>query len=330
MNSFIKKIQSFSKRFDLWEKGSKIIVGVSGGPDSVCLLDILTMLKKRNNFEILIAHVNYGLRGGDSDKDEIFVKKLAQKYGLELEILNAEKESGKNPTENFLRDIRYDFFEKLRRKNNFDLIAVAHNMDDQAETVLMRLIRGSGLQGLGSIRPKNNCIIRPLINISREEIIGYLKKNNLRYRTDKTNKENKFLRNKVRNKLIPYLEKNYNPSIKKTLAGLAESVSDDYHFISRSADKAGEKIVSKKKYSVEMSVREILKLHHSLQRQVIRNSILKIRESLADVESRHIEEILKIARSHKGKRQKTRFGNLKVARKGDKINIVVQKNNGTI
>lgn len=326
MNKLIKKIQTFAHQFNLWKEGDRIVVGVSGGPDSVCLLDILVKLSKRKRFKLLVVHINYGLRGTDSIKDEIFVRKLTQKYGLGLEVLNAKKESQKNSTENFLRDIRYNFFEEIRKENSFDLIAVAHNQDDQAETILMRLIRGSGLLGLSGIRPKNNKIIRPLLDISRAEIITYLKENKLKYRIDKTNKESKFLRNKIRNKLIPLLEKEYNPILKETLASATESIADDYNFIFQNTEKIFKKIifnVEKKVYYFDSKL--FVKTHSALQKQVLRRIIFNLKENLFNIDSAHLDEIVKIIKSDKNKSQQMIFKGLKVLKKGDIIYISTEK-----
>lgn len=324
MNSFIKKIQTFSKRFNLWEKGSKIVVGVSGGPDSVCLLDILNKLKDKYNFEILVAHVNYGIRGEEADGDEKFVEELAKKYSLKIEKLKLDSlKIDDSNLESGLRDIRFDFFEKLINENNFDLIAVAHNEDDQAETMLMRMIRGSGLQGLRGIRPKNGKIIRPLLKVSRKEILEYLKTNTLDHKIDSTNKDTKFLRNKIRHDLIPYLEKGYNPRIKETLSGAAESVADDYDFISKKAVKIVEEICIIDGNKIEIDAYDLGKLHSSLQKNVLRLAILKVKDDLSDVENSHIEEIIKIVKSNKNKSHELKLKKLKVARKGAKITIVI-------
>lgn len=200
--SLIKKFQNISHEYDLWQKGSKIVLGISGGPDSVCLLDIFFQLQKKYQLDFIMAHINYGLRGKDSDQDEKLVRKLAEQYDLKLFILNPKC---KSKSENALREIRYRFFEKIRKNNDFDLIAVAHNADDQVETFLMRLIRGSGLAGLSAMRFKNDSIIRPLLGFQRNEILAYLHKNKLDYRIDRTNLKPVFFRNRVRNELLPLL-----------------------------------------------------------------------------------------------------------------------------
>lgn len=325
MKSLIKKIQTFAHRNNLWKEGDGIIIGVSGGPDSVCLLNTLVTLAKKRKFKLLLAHVNYGLRGNDSDNDEFFVRELAQRYDLKLEILNAKEESKCSPTENNLRNIRYDFFRKIIKENNFDLIAVAHNQDDQAETMLMRLVRGSGLLGLRSIQPKNGDIIRPLLDISRAEIIDYLNENKLSYRIDKTNKENKFLRNKIRNKLIPVLEKEYNPALKKTLAEATSNIAQDYDFIFTSSEKIFKKIdFDANKNVYFFGSKRFVNNHPALQKQVLRKIIFSLKSNLSNIENSHLEEIIKIIKSDKNKSQRLSFKGLKVIKKGDIIYISTQ------
>ncbi|PIR73254.1 MAG: tRNA lysidine(34) synthetase TilS [Candidatus Moranbacteria bacterium CG10_big_fil_rev_8_21_14_0_10_35_21] len=307
-----KTIQNTIFQNNLLEKDSRIVLGVSGGPDSVCLLNILFNLQKKYSLELIIAHVNYGLRGKDSEQDERFVKTLAEKYGLEMAILKPKIKAKKN-LENNLRDIRYIFFEKIRKNNNFDLIAVAHNLDDQVETFLMRLIRGSGLSGLAGMKYQNEKIIRPLLGTTRKEILEYLKKNKLNYRIDKTNAEDLFLRNKIRNKLIPYLKKEFNPNITETIFAETQSIGEDYDFIFSSAQKYN--------FSQFLSAKKILSFHPAIQKTILRQKIADLKSNLKNIEVSHIEEILKIIKSTKSKHQVVIFKELKITRKGDKVVI---------
>ena len=313
MSKFIKKIQNTAHQNNLWKKSSRIVIGVSGGPDSICLLDILAELGPKYDLQIIIAHVNYGLRGKDSQRDETLVRKLANKYNLKALFLKPI--GGKKISENEMRDIRYEFFEKLRVKNNYDVIAVGHNLEDQVETFLMRIIRGAGLKGLSAMQYKSGKIIRPLLGMPRTEILVYLKNKKLAYRTDKTNKTDLFLRNKIRNKLLPYLEKNFNPKIKKTIFEAIRSIAEDHSLIQELADQAYEKQQS-------LSVKKILKLHPALQRRVLMRLISEKRPGSKDIEAAHIEEIIKALRSTKGKNQIVLFKGLKMTKKGDKVIIV--------
>ncbi len=310
MPNLIKKIQNTVFQNQLFEKNSKIVLGISGGPDSIFLLEFFVKLQKKYNLELIVAHVNYSLRGKDSEKDQELVEKLAQKYCLEMFVL--QPELPKKISENSLRDLRYEFMEEVRAENAFDFIAVAHTLDDQVETFLMRIIRGAGMKGLSGMQFKNNFIIRPLLEISKKEILLYLNKSHLTYRTDKTNKQNLFFRNKVRNLLIPFLEKNFNPNLKKTIANSVNSISEDYDLISE---------VSKKNYPKDLSVKKLLQLHPALQKRIFLEKIRVKKSDLKDIESSHIAEILKALKSTKGKNQVVLFQGLKVKRIGDKVII---------
>jgi tRNA(Ile)-lysidine synthase len=326
--NLVKKIQENIFRHQLFDRGAKIVVGVSGGPDSVCLLDVLYKLEKKYGPELIVAHVNYGLRGKDSEKDEQFVKKLAEKYNLPIEIKNVPCSMFHVPcSEDTLRNTRYDFFEKVLKKRKANAVAVGHNLNDQAETVLMRILRGTGLRGLGAIKfstqwnlypsppagEENKLkIIRPLLNVSRKDILDYLRKNNVPYRIDKTNLALDFTRNKIRNRLLPHLEKNFNPNIQDILYKLSQSVADDYDFISRFSREW----LAKNK---TLNVSKINGLHPAVQREVLRLAIEKRAPGLREIESAHIEEILKILKSGKNKSQKLSFKGLKIERVGDKL-----------
>lgn len=324
-NSLIKKIQNFSKQHNLWNKGDKIVVGVSGGPDSVYLLNMFYKLSKKYSLELCVAHVNYALRGEDSADDEAFVRDLAKEYDLKIEVLTFQKGNFSledSNLENELRNVRYDFFEKVRIEYGYDLIAVGHNEDDQAETFLMHILRGSGLQGMKGMLPKNESIIRPLLSVSRERILKYLENDNIDYRNDKTNQGELFFRNRVRNNLIPYLEKNYNPRVKKVFSRAASTVAVDYNFI---CVVTREKIKESVDFSVEnqasFSVREVLSFHSSLIKHFLREVIVTLQGDAVNLESGNIEEIVKVLRSNKGKRHFIEFRNLKIERKGDKITL---------
>lgn len=317
MKNLVKKIQNNIFQKNLFARGSGLVVGISGGPDSVSLLEILARLQKKYDLKIILAHVNYALRGKDSDRDQKIVEDLAQKYALELFVL--QPKLGKKNSEESLRNIRYDFFEKIRKENSCEYIAVAHTLDDQVETFFMRLIRGAGLSGLASMKFRSGKIIRPLLNISKREILEFLKKNKIKYRIDKTNRENKFFRNKIRNILIPMLERNFNPNIKEMIFKNSLSIADDYSLLLDLAQKEYAKIFSK---TGTGSVRKILELPESLQRMVLREAIARTKENLRDIDASHTEEILKAIKSSKNKSQKVSFKGLKLVRKGDKLEIL--------
>ena len=196
-------------------------------------------------------------------------------------------------------------------ENNFDAIAVAHNADDQVETFLMRIIRGSGMSGLSAMKFKNEKIIRPLLSISRQEILQYLKINKLKYRTDKTNAQNLFLRNKIRNNLIPLLEKNFNSKIKETIFDSLISISQDSDYLEKTALKN----------SNSLEIKKLEKLHPAILRRVLRNNLKNIKGDLKNISANSIEEIIKIIKSTKNKTQTVIMLGLKIIRKNDKIVI---------
>lgn len=316
----IKTIQNFVHTHELWKPNSKIIIAVSGGADSSCLLHVLSMLAKKYPLSLHIAHVNYGLRGADSQKDELFVRELAKKYDLPLTVFSFKRSKKGKISEAELRNFRYNSLEKLRLELNFDLIAVAHNQDDQAETVLLRLTRGTGLAGLAAMKPKNGKIIRPLIVLSRSQILDFLKQKKLRHRTDKTNAQAIYARNKLRLELLPILEKKYNPRIKESLSLMAELIGQDYEFLLLAA--ASKLKFTKEKTGLSFETNWLLGLHPSLQRNCLRLLIEKVRHDLNGIEMKNIEEILKLAKSSKNKQQKISFGGLKITRKGAKVYMI--------
>ena len=221
------KVRDTIKDNDLIAKGETVLLALSGGPDSLCLLHILHDLQGMLGFSLSALHVNHCIRGAAADADEAFLVEHCRELGIELftervDIPSLAKESGKTEEE-CGRDVRY----KLLKEKGFDKIAVAHNKNDQAETVLMRLIRGTGVKGLAGMEYKReDGVIRPLLDIERAEIEKYCNDNNLSPRMDATNSETEYTRNKIRLELIPYLQ-NYNPGIIDSLTRLADSARDD-------------------------------------------------------------------------------------------------------
>jgi len=292
-------------------------VCVSGGPDSLCLLDVLSLLAEKYHFAVHVAHVNYHLRGNDSNLDEKLVVAYAKNYSLPYTLLS-HKKSSKNSSEEKLRDIRYTFFEKLRTKNNANHIVVAHNQNDQAETFLLRLLRGSGLRGLSAMRPKNEVIIRPLIEMSREDIVHYLKDQNITFREDKSNADPRYFRNKIRHELIPFLEKNYQPQIKKLLAETATLLGEDYAVLSKIPTSLS---VKRDSSITEFSCKAILDLPQALATQEIRRLLRPFLDE-KNPSKNLISELIKALNSNKSKTQTITFKGLKFIRKGDRVRLL--------
>lgn len=219
------KVLNTIKKYNLIEKGDGIVVGVSGGPDSICLVNILYNLKKELGIDIIVTHINHMIREEAGD-DEEFANEYCKNrkipfYSKKIDIQTISKKEKKS-TEEAGREARYEFFNEILKKCGGTKIATAHTKGDNAETVLMNIIRGTGTSGLKGIQPKrDNIYIKPLIEISREEIEEYCEVNRLNPRHDKTNDENIYTRNKIRNILIPLIKEEFNPNIIDTLERLS-------------------------------------------------------------------------------------------------------------
>jgi len=287
----IEKVKKTIEKYGLLCKGDKVLVGVSGGPDSLTLLFVLNAIKKELKLKLHIAHLDHRLRE-KSREDAVFVKRIAQKLDLPVTVSTVDirrRASKGGSVEEIARNSRLGFFLRLAKRIKADKVALAHSFDDQAETVLMRIIRGSGLYGLSAIRPKRKIngtsIIRPLLEISRKEIERYLKTLRIKPRKDPSNRENLFLRNKIRNNLLPLLEKEYNSGIKEVLCNLAESAAIDYDYLHAQAKKT----LPKRKQGIRLE--KLKKLHPSIQRLALRLSIDKIKGNMRKIDFRHIREL---------------------------------------
>ena len=226
-----REILKVNKKYNLIENNDIIVVGFSGGPDSVFLVEMLKKLQNFINFKIYLVHINHLLRGKDAVSDENFSFEYAKKNNLEIfikriPVKEIAKEVGKT-LEEVGREERYKFFSEIYKKVGANKIATAHNKDDQIETFLFRLIRGASLQGLEGIKIKNNNIIRPISEIYKKNILDYLNKNEIQYKIDKTNFENEFTRNSIRLDLIPFIEKRYNIKFKEKIFSLIEEIREN-------------------------------------------------------------------------------------------------------
>lgn len=284
------RVKNTIKRYNLIDKNDKIVVGVSGGPDSVALLYLLNSLKKELKISLHIAHLDHVLRK-NSFKDKEFVEGLAKRLRLPITCaqINVKELAKRGSLEEIARNARLGFLFRVAKGIKATKIALGHNLDDQAETVLMRILRGTGLYGLSGILPKRNIfgyqIIRPLIEIRRKEIDSYLKKKRIRPHIDTSNLEDIYFRNKIRNKLLPLLERDYNKNIKEILINMADTVGYDYDCLSRIANK------SIKKSDKKINLRKFLKLHPAIQRLVLRLMIARIKGDTRRITFQHIREI---------------------------------------
>ena len=234
------KVLETINKYNLIENGDKLVLGVSGGPDSISMLHILDKIRKdikiKLNFEIVVVHINHMIRE-EAKEDELYVKNYCDKNNIEFysKSIDVKKLANNNKigTEEAGRNARYTFFNEILEKTNSNKIAIAHNKNDNAETMIMNIIRGSGVSGLKGIEPKRGIYIRPLIECERAEIEKYCEENKLNPRIDKTNFENDYTRNKIRNIVIPYIKKEFNPNIINTLERLSNLIKEEETYIEK-------------------------------------------------------------------------------------------------
>ncbi len=294
-----KRVLEVIKKNNLIEFGESVLIGLSGGPDSVCLLHILHSLSKELGIKIFASHINHMLRGTESDMDEEFVKKLCKELGIKLFSVSlniremAEKEN--ISIEEAAREGRYRQFALLANKIGNCKIAVAHNKNDQAETIMMNIIRGTGLDGLKGMDYIRENIIRPLLDIGRDEIEEYCRENELNPRIDSTNLESIYTRNKIRLELIPFISKEFESNIVESISRMAGLIKDDYLYLeSVSLELYNYSLLKEYDYGVELDIEKINEYHSAIRKRVIRKAIEKVKGSLTEIESIHIDKIIEL------------------------------------
>ena len=292
----LSQIKENISAYDLVKPGFHVIVGISGGADSVCLLKSITELREEFGLSITAVHVNHMLRGSESDLDEYFVSSLCEEMKVPLrsyqvDVGKVSRASGVS-LEEAGRDVRYEIFFRLRDEICADVIAVAHHMDDNAETVLMNIIRGCGLDGLSGMDFKNHSVIRPLLNITRQEILAYLSDHSLAYRTDSSNLSNDFFRNKVRNKLFPYIREQFSSEpvrLLNRLSMLARTDSDYLNEVALNAYHAAHR--TDEEGNILFDVPYLLEKGVAISRRLIRFAWENLTGCMKGLELVHIEQI---------------------------------------
>lgn len=326
-----QKVLETIRKYNLIEDGDKIVLGVSGGPDSICMLDNLREVKEEQiiEFEIYVAHINHMIREEAID-DEKYVQEYCKKYNIECFVKRADVQKiaseKKTGTEEAGRKMRYDFFEEVLQKTESNKIAIAHNKNDKIETIIMHLLRGSGLSGLKGIEPiRDNKYIRPLLECERTEIEQYCEDKKLNPRIDKTNFENEYTRNKIRNIVIPYIKKEFNPNIIQTLSRLSDLAADESNYIELQTQKAFEKIlIAKEKEQITLNLKEFNKQDKVIKNRLILYTTKELMGSTQGIEKIHIEDIIKLCQNNVGNKFLTPNKNLKVLVKDKKIFFIRQ------
>lgn len=299
-----EKVWEYIKTHNMIEDGDRIVVGVSGGADSICLLNLLYQFSKEINIELSVAHINHGLRGEEADNDEKFVENICKEYNINYKSYNyninkiakikgiSEEEAG--------RKVRYKSFYKSSELFNANKIAVAHNKNDNAETILFHLIRGSGIKGLTGISSKREMkstkieVIRPLLCISRAEIEKYLTSNNITYKIDSTNLTENYTRNKIRNKVIAYITKEINVNAIENIVKAGEHLSEISKYLEQNIDSEYYNLVREDNNEYMLLLEDATSADPVIQKGVIRRILGNMKDGLKDIESKHIDQIISL------------------------------------
>ncbi len=323
-----QKVKETIKKYNLINSGDRIVLGVSGGPDSIAMLDILRQLRDEIKFEIYVVHINHNIRGKDADEDEEYVKKYCENYNIKCFSKKIDvptiAQNEKIGTEEAGRKVRYEYFDEILQKTNSNKIGIAHNKNDKVETIIMHLLRGSGVSGLRGIEPiRENKFIKPLIECDRQEIEKYCKENNLQPRIDKTNFENEYTRNKIRNIVIPYIKEQFNPNIIETITRLSEVISNEDNFIEKIAQETYNKLlVIEENNRIELNLKEFNLLDEVLKNRIILIATKKIFGSTQGIEKVNITDIIKLCNNNIGNKFLMPNKNLKVLVQNRKVNFI--------
>lgn len=339
-----RAVREAAHRFQLFASGEPVVVGVSGGPDSLCLLDVLRDLAPEFGITVHVAHLHHGLRGAEADADAAFVAELARVWGLPCTVermdVHALADQEGLSLEEAARQARYTFLAEVAARVGSHTIAVAHHADDQVETVLMHLLRGSGLAGLRGMRPRMPLteyhgllrrppeglwLVRPLLGIWRREIEAYLQAKGLTPRFDRSNLDLTFFRNRLRHEVLPFLER-LNPRLRETWWRMAEALAADYEFLEQTLRQVWPTVVvSEEPERIVFDLARWRGLPLSLRRMALREAAFRLARRLRDLGFEHVEEAIRMAEEGRTGSMLTwpedlrvvvAYGNLMIAREG--------------
>ena len=314
-----QKVLNTIKKYNLIENGDRVVVGVSGGPDSISLLHILNKFYKNNilDFEIIVAHVNHQIREEAND-DEEYVREYCDKNNIEFYAKRIDvikyANNNKMGLEEAGRKIRYDFFDEILEKEHANKIAIAHNKNDKAETIIMNIIRGTGISGLRGIEAiRDNKYIRPIIDCERTEIEKYAEENNLNPRIDKTNFENDCTRNKIRNIVLPYIKKEFNSNIVETMNRLSNLATETDEYIQKKVIENYKEIkIEENLKNIVLDLKKFNKIDMLIRKRILIYTISKVLGNSQNVEMINIEDIIKMCNKNIGNKYLMPNKNIKV------------------
>ncbi|MCT4612687.1 MAG: tRNA lysidine(34) synthetase TilS [Clostridia bacterium] len=316
-----EKILKTIKKYNMVNKGDNIVLGVSGGPDSMAMLNFFLTIRKEMNVKIVAVHINHKFREGTAERDEQFVKEYCSNndvicYTKAFDVSKIAKEM-KITDEEAGRYVRYSYYREVADKEDCNKIAVAHNSNDQVETFFMRLFRGTGIKGLRGIMPSSKNIIRPLIECSREEIEDYCEKENVEFVIDETNAKNIYSRNKIRNILLPYLKQNFDENILNDVNRLMDIIREEDNYVEEIINNIYENIV-KENEVINIDKFNALRV---FEKKKIIYKLLEAKEVSKDVGYKHMELILDFIAYRKTGKIMDLPNNVKLAVEYDEIKL---------
>jgi len=333
---FVRKILQTIEDHGMIRKGEAVLMGVSGGADSMALFQAMAALSGDLDIRLGVAHLNHCLRGRESDQDEQFVAAEAFRHSVPFfseraDILQERAKTGLS-LEEAAREVRYRFFHKIRQDMGFDKIALGHHQDDNAELILLYLLRGSGPAGISGIPPVRGAIIRPLIRVYRSDILEFLKTNHVAHVLDSSNDDPTFLRNRIRHQLLPVLKTGYNPKIVQSLNRLGNILRSEETWLTRIISPLYDAAcVGTDKNRTVLSVSQLRDLHPAARARVIRKAISQIKGDLRRISWKHTESIVKfIQRTGSDAHTDIRLDlpdRIRIIRKGDHLIIVRETRN---
>ena len=304
----LEKIKKTIKNHSMLAYGATVIVGVSGGPDSTALLAALSLLSKEYGLKLFAVHINYHLRGAESNGDQKFCENLCRRLRVPFEAVQADFSRGKKggSIQDAARNFRYMVFSVKASESKAACVAVAHNRDDQVETMLMRFLRGSGTEGLAGIPPTRELsrgvrLIRPMIDIPRKDIEKFLAEKKFRARQDSSNRKELYLRNKIRLRLIPLLKREYNRGFDEAAIRLIRILNEENSFLAEASEKAFNRLKVTGDGCCSFACANLNVLHPALLKRVLRAGIEQVKGDLTGLEFQHFEKIAEILCLGRGK-----------------------------
>lgn len=325
----IAEVRKTIKKHNMLKTGERVVVAVSGGPDSIALLKVLEVLSHEYGLTLIAAHLNHGLRE-EADREEQFVHKLCNEMEIKFESKKVDinylrKKSGKC-IEDISRDIRYQFLDEVAKRHDAQKIAVGHHLNDQIETVFMNFIRGSGPDGLKGMAPvRDSMYIRPLLGVKRKQILSFLESHKILFMTDASNMENIYLRNRIRHLLIPHIKAQYNPNLDISLANMAEIMRMENDYLEKDTDTAISKVMfGSIEDEIRINIPELMQYHEAIQRRIVKEILQKLTPDQKGIEYDHIKAVVELAyRNHPNAHLNLPFGI--VARREYDFLIVAQE-----